>query len=255
MENNNPIILLLPAIVYGISCVMCYIMYKISSTLFHSNLRNIIAFSSGSANTGHFGLPIALVVLNTETVAIYIVSFLGITLFESTYGFYIAARGYFTTVACIKRILKLPALYAIALGLIANSAQLSIPMVLQEFCDSMRSTYIVLGMSTIGLGLSTSKFSSIDWKVVGSTLIAKYIVWPSVMTSIILLDKYHFHLYNADVHTALIILSIVPISVSTIIVGSVLNYPSEQLVWVILISTFVGVIYVPSMLSLIIGLF
>ncbi|MBQ4875472.1 MAG: transporter [Rickettsiaceae bacterium H1] len=253
MQNNNLMIILLPFIVYLISCVMCSIMYKISSKIFHSSIRNIIAFSSGSANTGHFGLPIALIVLDHETVAIYIVSFLGITLFENTYGFYVAAKGYFNAFDCIKKIFKLPALYAIMIGLTVNYNGYSIPPILQDFCDSIRSTYIVLGMSTIGLGISVAKFTSIDWKIVGSTLIAKYIVWPLLMGCIVLSDKYYFHIYGTSVHTALMILSIVPISVSTIVVGSVLKYPSEQLIWILLISTSVGLIYVPAMLSLLIN--
>ena len=250
MKNDSHIILLLPVIVYVISCVMCSIMYRISAAIFHSNIRNIIAFSSGSANTGHFGLPIALTVLDTESVAIYIVSFLGITLFENTYGFYIAAKGCFTAFDCIKKILKLPALYAIVLGLCVNYMKFSIPPMLQEFCDNVRSTYVVLGMSTVGLGFAVAQFGSIDWKIVGSTLIAKYIVWPFVMMCVVLLDKYYFFLYGKEVHMALIILSVVPISVSTVILGSILKYPSEQLIWALLISTLVGLLYVPIMLAM-----
>ncbi len=250
MEGNNLTIFLLPFVVCMISSIMCFIMYKIGSYVFHSNIRNILAFSSGSSNTGHFGLPIALLLLENETVAIYIVAFLGITLFENTIGFYVAAQGYFSAQDCVKKILKLPSLYAILLGVAAHYLNIHIPHILEEFCYNMRSTYIVLGMSTIGLGIAAARFVAIDWKVVSVTLIAKYILWPLLMLGFVLADKYHLHIYTAEVHKALMILSIVPVSVSSIIVCSVLKYPAEQLLWVILISTLFGLFYIPATLSI-----
>ncbi len=232
---------------------MCLIIYKVITTFFHGHtLRNIIAFSSGSANSGHFGLPIALMVLNHETVAIYIVSFLGITLFENTYGFYMAAKGYFSAWDCIKKIFKLPALYAILVGICYNNLHIQTPALLNDFFSNMRSTYIVLGMSTIGLSIANIKSLAIDWKIVSITLIVKYILWPLLMLAAVLLDKNYFLIYSAEVHTALMILSIVPISVSTIVVGSVLNYPADQLAWTVLLNTLVGLVYVPAMLYILV---
>lgn len=254
MQNDNYVILLLPIIVYCMSCLMCWVVYRVTAIFFHDKMRNIIAFSSGSSNTGHFGLPIALMVLDSETVAIYIVAFLGITMFENTYGFYIAAKGYFTTLDCVKKILKLPALYAIIIGFFFNIMKIEISPIFYDFFSSMRSTYIVLGMSTIGLGLSTINTLSIDWRVISSTLSVKYILWPILMLLMVLADKYYLHLYTSQVHMALLILSVVPISVSTVVVGSVLNYPSEQLAWAVLISTLAGFIYVPAMLTILLNL-
>ena len=255
MQNDNPLIFLLPLIVYIISCIMCLIVYKITAIFFRGNkMRNIIAFSSGSVNSGHFGLPIALMVLSHETVAIYIVSFLGITLFENTYGFYMAAKGFFSAWDCIKKIFKLPALYAIFIGLCYNSLKIPLPSVLNDFFANMRGTYIVLGMSTIGLGLSTIKNLSIDWKIVNITLVVKYMLWPLLTICIVAMDKYYFFMYDTEVHTALMILSIVPISVSTAVVGSVLKYPTDQLAWLVLINTLVGLLYVPAMLSILVDL-
>ncbi len=254
MESNDHMILLLPILVYLMSCIICVVMYKLSAVLFSSNMRNIIAFSSGSSNTGHFGLPVALLILDSETVAIYMISFLGITLFENTYGFYVAAKGYFTALDCIKKLLKLPALYAILCGLILKATNVEIPTMIYDLFDNMRSTYIVLGMSIVGIGISSIKDFRIEWRVIFSTLFTKYILWPIFMFSLVMVDYLYLNLYNHEVYIALMILAIVPMSISTVVVGSVLKYPAEQLIWVVLISVMVGLFYVPAMLSVVVRL-
>lgn len=250
--KKEPSLIFLPLLVYAISCFMCAIVYRLSYIFFNDNLRNIIAFSSGSSNTGFFGLSVALIVLDPETVGIYILSFLGIILFENTYGFYMAAKGNFPPSYCLKRTLKLPTLHAIVLGALMKCLGGSIPVDFQEFIYNMRSTYIVLGMITIGLGLSTIEKFEIDWKCIGITLVVKYILWPVTVITLIFLDKNYFNFYDIKAHNALFILSIVPVSVSTMVVASVLNYPAEKMAVVVLLNTLTGLIYVPFIVTLLI---
>ncbi len=113
----------------------------------------------------------------------------------------------------------------------------------------MRGTYVTLGMGTIGLGLSTISKFEIDWKCIGTTMVVKYVLWPLFTLILIHLDANYFEIFNSKVHNAMLILSIVPISVSTIVVGSVLNYPAENFAVVVLFNTLAGIIYVPIMVQ------
>lgn len=248
--DNLEKLLLLPVITFLISCCMCLIVYKATAVLFKDNLRNIIAFSSGSSSTGHFGLPLALMLLDEETTGIYILAFLGVTLFENTYGFYIAAKGNFGALYCIKKTLTLPSLHVIIIGMLMKALHLTFPIEFNDFFLNSRGAYLTLGMTTMGLALATIKKFEADWKCISITLVVKYILWPVLTIILILLDIYYFHIYERKVYHAMFILSIVPISISTMIVGSVLNYPAEKLAVVVLINTLAGLIYVPLIIQL-----
>ena len=242
-------LLLLPFITYFISCCMCWIVYRITISFFSDNLRNIIAFSSGSSNTGHFGLPIALMLVDTETVGIYILAYSGVILFENTYGFYVAAKGHLSTAYCLKRTIMLPSLHAILIAFTMKLLKLSFPPEFDIFFINLRGTYVTLGMGMIGMGLSTIEKFEIDWRCISITMIVKYVLWPLFTLALVQLDKQYLNFFNYKVHNAMLILSIVPISVSTMVVGSVLKYPAEKLAVVVLLNTLVAVLYVPLMVQ------
>jgi predicted permease len=238
-------LIFLPFVTYFISCCLCWIVYEVTVLFFSDNLRNIIAFSSGSSNTGHFGLPIAMMLVDTETVGIYILAYSGVILFENTYGFYIAAKGNFPAIYCIKRTLLLPTLHAILIAFAMKALSLNFAQEFDTFFVNLRGAYVTLGMATIGLGLSTIKRLEIDWKCISITLVVKYVLWPILTLTLIYLDAHYCDIFNDKVHNAMLILSIVPISVSTMVVGSVLNYPAEKLAVVVLLNTLAGMIYIP----------
>lgn len=237
---------LLPIVILLISCFMCWLVYTVTYLFYDNSLRNIIAFSSGSSNTGHFGLPVALMIVDAETVGIYILAYSGIILFENTYGFYVAAKGTLSPTYCIKRTLRLPPLHAVLIAFLMKLLDLDLPQALDPFFLNLRGTYVTLGMSTIGLGLSTIKKFEIDWKCIGITMFVKYFLWPALTLSLVYLDIYYLHLFNNNkVYNAMLILSVVPISVSTMLIGCVFNYPAEKLAVVVLISTLTGILYIP----------
>lgn len=239
-------LLLLPLVIFAISCFMCWLVYTTTQIFYNSSLRNIIAFSSGSFNTGQFGLPVALVIVDAETVGIYILAYSGIILFENTYGFYVASKGSFSPMYCAKKILLLPPLHGILVAFLMKLLGLHFPQLLDPFFMNLRSTYVTLGMTTIGLGLSGIRKFEIDWKCIGITVFVKYFLWPVLTLSLVYLDAYCLHVFdNNKVYNAMLVLSVVPISVSTMILGCIFNYPAEKIAVVVLISTLAGIFYIP----------
>jgi len=55
------------------------------------------------------------------------------------------------------RVLRLPAIYAMVLGLVFNIAKVRIPVDLISYLDYFKGAYAVLGMMMIGMGLSGVK--------------------------------------------------------------------------------------------------
>ncbi len=224
--------------------------YYLSSFLFKDNTRNILAFSSGSTSMGYFGLPIAMALFDEDSVSVYVVCYIGMALFENSLGFYIAANGIYTAKECILKLLKLPSLYAMILGFFLSIYDIQIPTFLTDVMINIRSTFITLGMVLLGISIAQITNFKVDWKLALTTIVAKYIFWPLFVLGIVLLDKHVTGIYDESIYKALMLLAIIPISGSSIILANILNYQPDKATLLLLISTAVGLFYVPLIISL-----
>src|SRR5205085_1740632 len=130
-------------------------------------------------------------------------------LYDNSLGYYISMKGTTTTLECVKKVLTLPTLYAFALGLGINLFHIPLPEVYTDFITPIRGVYIVMGMMIIGLGLAGLTEFKLDFKFVGMTFLAKFLVWPLLVLSIIALDRSYLGIYEPVSHQALILISIV----------------------------------------------
>lgn len=240
-------ILSLPLVVCAISCGLCLFFYRFSKEIWDDSTPNLIGYSAGSGNTGYFGLPLALILFNEQGEGVYLMAMLGITLYDNTLGFYIAAKGQHSPAECLQKLIRLPMLYAFALALLINYLHLPIPEIFNDFIGHIKGTFTVLGMMIIGVGLASLPNFKLDGKFIGITFLSKFVVWPAVVLGLIFLDKYLFGIYSSDIHQALILLSIVPVAVSTVIMASVLNTQPEKAAVAVLLSTLFALVYVPLM--------
>lgn len=243
-------VLSLPLLTFALGSGICLLFYKISKRLWDDSSKNLMAFSAGSGNTGYFGLPIALLLFNDEGEGIYILAILGITLYENTVGFYMLAKGTHQVAECLRKLIKLPSIYAFFGGLLLNAWGVSIPEVFVDFMGHIKGTYTVLGMMIIGLGLSGLRNYQMDTVFIGMTFLAKFIIWPLAILIIIALDTTFFGIYTHSIHNALILLSIVPLAVNTVIVASLFKCHPEKAATAVLLSTFFAFVYVPLMTTL-----
>lgn len=240
----------LPILIWFIGSTMSLSVYYLSSFLFKDNTRNILAFSSGSTSMGYFGLPIAMALFDEDSVSVYVVCYIGMALFENSLGFYIAANGIYTAKECILKLLKLPSLYAMILGFFLSIYDIQIPTFLTDVMINIRSTFITLGMVLLGISIAQITNFKVDWKLALTTIVAKYIFWPLFVLGIVLLDKHVTGIYDESIYKALMLLAIIPISGSSIILANILNYQPDKATLLLLISTAVGLFYVPLIISL-----
>lgn len=147
-------ILNLPILTFVISCTLCLCFYRISRRIWNDGCKNIMAFSAGSGATGYFGLPLAMMIFEPQAEGVYIMSLLGVTLYDNSLGYYISMRGSFSSIQCIGKMIRLPTLYAFSLGLLINIYELQMPDVYREFISHIKGVYVVLGMMIIGIGLA-----------------------------------------------------------------------------------------------------
>lgn len=246
----NPSILSLPLLTFTIASTISIVFYRFSRKIWNDSSKNIMAFSAGSGNTGYFGVPLAMLLFDQQAEGIYIMSLLGITLYENSLGYYITAKSNFPSSECIKKLFRLPTIYAFLLALSINLFHVHVPDVFKDFIAHIKGVYVVMGMMIVGLGIASLTSFKLDFKFIGMTFLAKFFVWPLTVLTIIAIDTHYFGFYSKNAHQALILLSIVPLAVNTVVMASLMKSHTEKAAATVLLSTIFALFYVPIMTSL-----
>lgn len=240
-------ILSLPILTFVISCALCLIFYAIARRIWSDGSKNIMAFSAGSGATGYFGLPVAMLIFDEQTQGQYLMGLLGVTLYDNSLGYYISAKGRESSSESLKKVMYLPTLYAFLLGMGINLLHIPMPALYEDFIDPIKGVYVVLGMMIVGIGLAGLTQFKVDIKFVAMTFFAKFLVWPLLILMIIVLDQSFFGLYDPMSHQVLILLSIVPLAVNTVVMASLMKCEPERVAATVLLSTLFALVYVPLM--------
>lgn len=241
-------ILSLPFFTLTISCLLCLLFYFLARKVWKDNSANLVAFNAGSGNMGYFGLPLAIILFDNQGEGIYLMSILGITLYENSLGFYVAAKGTHSAKECLIKILTLPSIYAFIAALALNPLHLPIPEPFADFMCHIKGAYTVLGMMIVGLGLAALTSLKIDFKFISLTFFAKFVVWPIIILSFIYFDKYYLNLFDQAIYGPLALLSIVPLAVNSVVIASILKMPVEKTAAAVFLSILFALIYVPIMI-------
>lgn len=246
----NAGILLLPVIFFSVASILSLLFYKVASLWWSDSTRNILAFTSGTGNTGYYGLPVAVAIFGESVVGIVALSVLGMILYESTVGFFITARGHHTVEESIRKILRLPTVSAFIIGLSVNLSGIKLGQVYLDTAMLFRGTYTVLGMMIIGIAIADVPKLIVDLRFIAVTHFAKFIVWPIVIVAVIELDNLMFGIFQSEVKSVMILLSVVPLAANTVSLASLLNTQPAKAATAVLISTLIALIYIPIIVLL-----
>lgn len=240
-------------VTFLISTGLCAFSYYFFGFYWKDQTRNILALSAGTGNCGYFMLPIATALFDDYILSIYLMAIIGLSIYESSIGFFISSRSHSTTRESIVRVLRLPTLNAFLIGCLFSFTGAILPDFLDEFTQSMRITYSVLGMMMIGLGLSTIPKLEIDVKFTLAAFANKFIFFPIAINLFILMDKFIFGFYNSDHYKALNLVFMAPMAANTIVISSITKYPPEKVAATVLLSSLATLLYIPIMASIFIS--
>lgn len=213
-------------------------------------MGNLLAFTVGNANTGYFGVPVAMLLFGSEALGVYLLFSLGFLIYENSVGFYILARGTATTREAFRRLIRLPALYAFAAAILANFFQLKITGAAADFSAFFRGTYSVLGVMLIGLGVAEVRSFRIDWRFTSATFLGKFAIWPLLVGVFVTIDQGHFHFYSEEVHRMLILISACPLAANTVAFATLLKIEPEKAGIAVLLSTVFALVFIPILVAL-----
>lgn len=244
-------ILLIPVIFLLIALIISLTYFVIFKKSWEDATPNVLSFSVGACNAGYFGLPIILMLFGHEALQVAVMAIFSVQFFEITFGFYIMARGNFSSKASFMKLIKLPTIYAFALGLILNACGYRAEGSIQDFFNLFKGAYSVLGMMLIGLALSSVKRQTFDFKFLTLAMIGKFILWPICIISFIFLDQHFFHLYDIFTYKIMMILSAVPIAANTVAFATQLETRPDKAAAVVVLSTLIALVFLPMMVGLV----
>lgn len=240
-------------VVFIISSLLCGFSYFIFGNYWRDQTRNVLALSAGDGNCGYFMLPIAAAIFDELTLSIYMMATIGVTLYESSVGYYISLKSHTNTRQSLIRVIRLPTLNGFVLGCIFSFSGLTLPDFLDDFTHSIRTTFSVLGMMMIGLGLSSIPKFEIDWKFTAAAFTSKFVFFPIAIFLFIIFDKAILGLYGPIYYHAIILISAAPMAANVIVISSLSKFPAEKVAATVLLSCLFTLVYIPLVVSLFIG--
>ena len=238
--------LILPVIFLMICCSFAGIAYGFSKRFWSDGTGNLLAFMAGSANTGYFGIPVALILFPPDVIGLYMLAALGFQIYENTLGYYLVARGQYSVRTSLKRLARLPILYGCLVGIVLSALHVQLPEIITGVGRDFRGAYVVLGALMIGLGLSKLESFKIDYKFVSILLSVKFLLWPSCVMLLIMADRHVFGLFSVQIYQLLFLLAVVPLPANGVAFALLLNVHPEKAATTVFISTMIALFYIPA---------
>lgn len=244
----TPDYVLLTLILFCLSSAIALVVHRLTRHRFGAQEGALLAFSSGTGNTGYFGLPVALIVLPPEGVTQYLFCILGITLYEFTVGFYLSARGQFSIRQSLIKIVRLPLIYAFLAALLLAQLNIALPDALMTSLDVFPATYTLLGMMIIGMTLSRVTLAAWDTRLIVACTVLRYGVWPLATLGTVLLLQAFFAL-SADLAMAILLLGVVPMAANVVVVAMELGMQPQKGALAVLVTTLLAPLVIPLYLA------
>lgn len=245
----QPEYFLLPLVLLILAASVTLGVAALAGKVLKDNLANLIGMSSATANTGYFGLPIILALFGSENAGLYLLMTFALTLNESSFAYYVGARGQHSVRDSLIKVAKLPTLYALLLGLAFNLSGLPMPDVFKTYWDKFAGAWTIIGMMLLGVALSRNTLR-LNWVLLSSLGFIKFIVWPALMLALAALDRTLLHLYDPMIHKMMLVIGCVPIAANVVAFATQLDVKPGEAATVVLATTLVAVLYIPFMLFL-----
>lgn len=240
-------------VIFLISSLICLTSFYFFKKIYDDSTANLLAFSSGTANSGYFMLPLASKLFDENTLGIYMIALIGMSVFEASVGYYVLYRNIASFKNTILKMVKLPILISFALGCVFSTTGLTIPVFLSDFLSSTREAFSLLGMILIGLYIKELNKIEIEPKFTLYSFMSKFLIYPLVINIFILIDKYILGIYSVEYYNSLQLIAIAPIGVNTIVMSSLMENKPERAATTVLISCIFSLLYIPLMASILLN--
>lgn len=228
--------------------VSAILAYNVGRLLWRDNTKNLFAFAGGTGNTGYFGLPMALALFDAHGAAVAVFIIFGANVYDVTVGYFLTSRGHYSVKDSLRTVVRIPTLYAFALGSLIKDSALMPGPVLIDSMNSFKGAYSVLGMMVIGLTLARVQRYAVDLRFMAASLGWKYLYWPCL--GMLLLSLFGTALVPAE-QGAILLMCCVPMAGNTVVIANQLQLHPEKAATAVMASTLLAMASMPGLLMLI----
>jgi len=237
--------LLLPPLLFAVAAGISLLAYWLAGRVYADNTRNLVAMAASTGNTGYFGTPLVLAVLGPAAAGVYFLMNFAVALSETTVGYYVGARGRHDVRESVRKVLSLPANYAVVAGLAWNRLEWPLPSAFLAWWERFTGAWIVIGMMLIGTALSRVGGWRANARLTAMLFSVRFLLWPACTWGLVLLDRGALGLFDPTVHTLLLIVGVVPLAGNTVTFATQLRLRPGEAAAVVLESTVFAIGYVP----------
>lgn len=243
----TPRLLCVPLLFFVVCSTICLLSLQLGRRLWRGPTANIFAFSVGTGNTGYFGFPVAIFLFGEKSLGLAVLVGFGFLLFENTTGFFVTARGTHTTSEAIRKVLRLPTVYAFALGVALSLSGVRPAQALLDVGTNFRGAYTVLGMMLIGVGLGDMARFRLDLRFISFSFLIKFLFWPLVIYGLIAADAHTLQWIEPSMRQVMMLMATVPLPANSVALAAHLGTEPEKAATAVLASTLFALIYIPWM--------
>ncbi|KAB7707132.1 AEC family transporter [Bacillus aerolatus] len=140
------------------------------------------------SNSGNYGLPVSELVFsaNPAGMSIQIIVSIFQNLLTFTYGFYNSVSAQSSGMAIVKKIMKLPVIYALLLAVLLRWLHIDIPDFLWKPIENTSNAFLAIALVTLGAQVAYLKITRISRPIVWAVL-GRLVISPAIALSLIFL--------------------------------------------------------------------
>lgn len=174
----------------GFAALHMIVMGLLAAALFSfkpfADKRTVLSFGAVFFNAGNYGFPLMLLAFGDWAVGIIAIVLVVQVLLMYSFGLFILLRHQEGMRGALRRLLKMPVLYAILLALVMRLFDLSLPSQLAIPLERLAEAFIAMALITLGAQLSRSEFAG-DVPSVSAVVLMRLIASPLVAALMVLL--------------------------------------------------------------------
>jgi predicted permease len=235
----TPAMVALPVCAFLLGALNSMLTYQWAWRLRHG-LGLIVASSASSANTLYFGLGLAAAVLPPALLPAFLLTCVGFSLSETIFGYYFLARRHFTWRLAIRRVTRLPVLYAVALGLLCHVLRINRPDWLEPLAMDARGTLILLGSMILGVALGQEKSWRFQPGLAIAVLMSRHVSFAALACALLYLDRLGARWIEPQYDIIFVLFALFPIANNTLTFAATLNVPTGAISNAIVLSNLVA---------------
>jgi predicted permease len=230
----------LPVLVLCLCTLISFLSVRIARVLgLRDDESTVIGAAAGMANSGYFGVPLANAVLSPDQLGVYILAIQGFMLHENLVALYLLFRTELSPRESVRRLFRMPTLWAVCLGIIISASGITIPASLTPVLVSIKESYVVLGMMLLGVALGSEHRLEWDGRFLIGAVGVRMALWV-VCASLTVLVLGPLFGWGACERSVFLIIGTLPIAANVLAYASLLNLYPQKVVVAVLLSTLVA---------------